>query len=65
MQSEPLFATATVVDARYKDRFFDMDKKEGARNMLLKGVSERTCGSNGEAAVGSADDRPGGPGLPT
>ena len=33
-----------------------MDKKEGAHNMLLKVVNERTRGSNREAAGGSAYD---------
>ena len=27
--SEPLYCVATMLDARYKDRYFDTDKKEG------------------------------------
>ncbi|KAK0133049.1 Zinc finger BED domain-containing protein 4 [Merluccius polli] len=59
VQSEPLYAIATMVDARYKDRYFDIDKKERARNMLLKVVEEMSRGNDdqrGEAAGTSADD---------
>lgn len=66
VQSEPLYAIATMVDARYKDRYFDIDKKEGARNMLLKVVAEmagdkgdqqgEAVGAQGVAAGASADD---------
>ncbi|KAE8296697.1 Fibulin-7 [Larimichthys crocea] len=59
VQTEPLYAIATMVDARYKDRYFDPDKKEGARNMLLKVVDEMaSVGSDQqeEAAGASAGD---------
>ncbi|XP_049925075.1 zinc finger BED domain-containing protein 4-like [Epinephelus moara] len=59
VQGEPLYAIANIVDARYKDRYFDADKKEGARNMLLKVVEEMASGSDdqqGEAVSASADD---------
>ena len=32
--SEPLYCVATMLDARYKDRYFDADKKQGLREML-------------------------------
>ena len=32
--SEPLYCVATMLDARYKDRDFDTDKKQGLREML-------------------------------
>ena len=32
--SEPLYCVATMLDARYKDRYFDADKKRGLREML-------------------------------
>ena len=54
IQTEPLHVIATIVDARFKDRFFDMDKKVEARNMLLKVVDEMTRATSdpgpGEAA---------------
>ncbi|KAL2095534.1 hypothetical protein ACEWY4_007682 [Coilia grayii] len=59
VQTEPLYAIATMVDDRYKDRYFDPDKKEEARNMLLKVVDEMaSVGSDQEedAAGASADD---------
>ncbi|KAI3374593.1 hypothetical protein L3Q82_021169 [Scortum barcoo] len=59
VQSEPLYAIATMVDARYKDRYFDSDKKGEALNMLLSVVDEMAAGGNDhqeEAAAASADD---------
>ncbi len=59
VQSEPLYAIATMVDARYKDHYFDPAKKEAARNMLLSVVVEMASVSNDqqeEAAGASADD---------
>ncbi|XP_051811092.1 zinc finger BED domain-containing protein 4-like [Acanthochromis polyacanthus] len=35
VQSEPLFSIATMLDARYKDRYFDVDQKRSARDLLL------------------------------
>jgi hypothetical protein len=32
--SEPLYCVATMLNARYKDRYFDADKKQGIREML-------------------------------
>ena len=32
--SEALYCVATMLDARYKDRYFDADKKQGLREML-------------------------------
>ena len=32
--SKPLYCVATMLDAMYKDRYFDADKKEGLREML-------------------------------
>ena len=32
--SEPLYCVATMLDARYKDRYFDTDKKQGLPEML-------------------------------
>ncbi|KAK6306786.1 hypothetical protein J4Q44_G00237110 [Coregonus suidteri] len=32
--SEPLYCVATMLDARYKDRYFNADKKQGLREML-------------------------------
>lgn len=61
VQTEPLYAIATMVDARYKDRYFDPDKKEEARNMLLKVVDEMASVGNGqrEDAAGASADDPG------
>ena len=59
VQSEPLYVIATMVDARYKDRYFDSDKKGEALNMLLSVVDEMAGGGNDqqeEAAGTSADD---------
>ncbi|XP_056455259.1 zinc finger BED domain-containing protein 4-like [Gadus chalcogrammus] len=61
VQTEPLYAIATMVDARYKDRYFDPDKKEEARNMLLKVVDEMASVGNDqrEDAAGASADDPG------
>lgn len=32
--SEPLYCVDNMLDARYKDRYFDADKKQGLRDML-------------------------------
>ncbi len=40
VQCEPLYLVATVLDARYKDQYFDEDKKMSVRDMLLKVVDE-------------------------
>lgn len=59
VQGEPLYAIATMVDACYKDRYFDSDKKGEARNMLLSVVDEMAGGGNDqqeEGAGASADD---------
>jgi hypothetical protein len=32
--SEPLYCVATMLDARYKNRYFDADKKQGLPEML-------------------------------
>ena len=32
--SEPLYCVTTMLDARYKDRYFNADKKHGLREML-------------------------------
>ena len=32
--SEPLYCVATMLNARYKDRYFDADKKQGLCEML-------------------------------
>ncbi|KAL1278883.1 hypothetical protein QQF64_025556 [Cirrhinus molitorella] len=40
VQCEPLYLVATMLDARYKDRYFDDDKKMRARDLLLKVVDE-------------------------
>lgn len=32
--SEPLYSVATMLDARYKDSYFDADKKQGLPDML-------------------------------
>ena len=32
--SEPLYCVATMLDARYKDRYFEAAKKQGLRGML-------------------------------
>ncbi|CAL9706400.1 unnamed protein product [Knipowitschia caucasica] len=48
-----------MVDARYKDRYFDPDKKKEARNMLLKVVDEMASVGNDQqedAAGASVDD---------
>jgi len=55
VQGEPLYAIATMVDARYKDRYFDNDKKEEARNMLLKVVARMASGSDDQQRE-AADD---------
>lgn len=60
VQGEPLYAIATMVDARYKDCYFDSDKKEEALNMLLSVVDEMAGGGNDhqeEAAGVRADDQ--------
>ncbi|XP_076594885.1 zinc finger BED domain-containing protein 4-like [Chaetodon auriga] len=61
VQTEPLCAIATMVDARYKDRYFDPDKKEGARNMLLNVVDEMAsvCNDQQKEAAGASADDPG------
>ena len=61
VQTEPLYAIATMVDARYKDRYFDPDKKEEARNMLLIVVDEMASVGNDqrEDAAGASADDPG------
>lgn len=61
VQTEPLYAIATMVDARYKDRYFDPDKKEEARNMLLKVVDEMASVGNDqqEDAAGASAGDPG------
>ena len=49
-----------MVDAHYKDRYFDSDKKEKALNMLLSVVDEMAGGGNDhqeEAAGVRADDQ--------
>ncbi|KAG5281669.1 hypothetical protein AALO_G00047490 [Alosa alosa] len=60
VQTEPLYAIATMVDARYKDRYFDPDKEE-ARNMMLKVVDEMASVGNDqrEDAAGASADDPG------
>ena len=32
--SEPLYCVSTLLDARYKDRYFDGDEKRGLHEML-------------------------------
>ena len=61
VQTEPLYAIATMVDARYKDRYFDPHKKEEARNMLLKVVDEMASVGNDqqEDAAGASAGDPG------
>ncbi|KAJ8346826.1 hypothetical protein SKAU_G00282270 [Synaphobranchus kaupii] len=44
-----------MLDARYKDRYFDTDKKEGARNLLLKVVNEMVGGGDGQHGDASTD----------
>ncbi|KAJ8332474.1 hypothetical protein SKAU_G00426470 [Synaphobranchus kaupii] len=55
VQSEALYSVATMLDARYKDRYFDTDKKEGARNLLLKVVNEMVGGGDGQHGDASTD----------
>ncbi len=43
VQSEALYSVATMLDARYKDQYFDSDKKEGARSFV-----NGTMGSDGQ-----------------
>lgn len=59
VQTEPLYAIATMVDARYKDRYFDPDKKEEAQTMLLKVVDEMANSDQQEEADGAIVDDPG------
>lgn len=40
--SEPLYYLATILDPRYKDRYFDTDTKQEAINMLQKQVDKMT-----------------------
>lgn len=51
-----------MVDACFKDYFFDMDEKVGARNILLKVVDEmsRASGDTGDLAetAGASADAP-------
>jgi hypothetical protein len=35
-----LYCVATMLDARYKDRYFDADKKQGLREMLQTQLDE-------------------------
>ncbi|XP_042610882.1 zinc finger BED domain-containing protein 4-like [Cyprinus carpio] len=50
---EALYSVATMLDARYKDRYFDEEKKRSARNLLLK-VLDDMSGS----ADASTEDPP-------
>uniref|UniRef100_UPI0037E866F0 zinc finger BED domain-containing protein 4-like n=1 Tax=Semicossyphus pulcher TaxID=241346 RepID=UPI0037E866F0 len=49
-----------MLDARYKDHYFDTDKKEGARNLLLNAVNEMASGisNDGEHADANTVDQP-------
>ena len=40
--SEPLYYLATILDPRYKDRYFDTVTKQAAANMLQKQVDKMT-----------------------
>lgn len=44
-QCEPLFSIATMLDARYKDRYFDADKKRSAPDLLLTVLDEMNDGT--------------------
>ncbi|XP_067252965.1 zinc finger BED domain-containing protein 4-like [Chanodichthys erythropterus] len=53
MHCEALYSVATMLDARYKDRYFDEEKKRSARDLLLK-VLDDMSGS----ADASTEDPP-------
>ena len=40
IQSEPLYCVATLLDARYKDRYFDRENKHRAHDMLRAAVDK-------------------------
>lgn len=44
VQSGALYAIATMLDANFKDHYFDTEKKEGARKLLLNSVYEMASG---------------------
>ena len=47
--SEPLYCVSTMIDARYKDRYFDTDKKQGLREMLDTAGQDGNGHSDSEA----------------
>ncbi len=61
VQDVPLYAIATMVDARYKDHYFNSDKKRQALNMLLNVVEEMAGSGDGhqEEAAGAVEGDPG------
>ena len=50
--SEPLYCVATMLTARYKDRYFDADKKKGLREVLH--IVHYTAGQDGNGHGDSA-----------
>lgn len=40
--TEPLYFLATILDPRYKDRFFDQATKQRAKEMLLRQLNKMT-----------------------
>lgn len=53
--SEPLYYLATILDPRYKDRYFDRNTKQVAINMLQKEV-ERMMRSNSDTEKPKQED---------
>ncbi len=58
IQSEAVYAIASMLDAHYKDRYFDMEKKEIA--LLLNAVNQMasSISDDGEHADAGAGDTP-------
>lgn len=51
IQTEPLYSVATLLDPRYKDRYFDRENKQSALDMLKATVDKlETCSSASESA---------------
>ena len=50
IQTEPLYCVATLLDPRYKDRFFDKENTQSALDMLKTAVEKLESSSAGESA---------------
>ena len=55
VQREALFSVATMLDARYKDRYFDLEEKSSVRDLLLKVLNEMD--SSGDGGTGNPPEK--------